>query len=303
MSEANVAMQKQSAADELKSLADKFLASQGVAVNSEEKKADVMGPGMNILIGIPTHSGEIKYKTVLSLLSLVQKLRDLGIRHEVQIVPACPLIQVVRNYFANKAAFDLDREGLFRFTHLLQIDSDGANFENGVMRLIVEDKPISGLLYSTKTIAWSRVEHAVRSGVHTDHLPEMAGIPDLNAGGPFAVNVLSPVRHIGTGTLLVQSRVFRDLAAAHPEWKYKVRTSYFFGKPNPDREWQYDFFQTSIDPDTKDYVPEDFFFTDASKKIGYDSFVLASERTYHTGEFDYIMNLPLIASHPMAQFS
>jgi hypothetical protein len=54
MSEANVAMQKQSAADELKSLADKFLASQGAAPKSEDvKKADVLPPSTNLLIGVP----------------------------------------------------------------------------------------------------------------------------------------------------------------------------------------------------------------------------------------------------------
>ena len=50
-------------------------------------------------------------------------------------------------------------------------------------------------------------------------------------------------------------------------------------------------------------VSEDFFFADAARKIGHESFVLASERTCHTGEYDYILNLPAIASHPMAQFS
>jgi hypothetical protein len=103
--------------------------------------------------------------------------------------------------------------------------------------------------------------------------------------------------------MLIRSEVFRALAEAHPEWKYKVRTSYYFGKPNPDRDFQYDFFQCGIDPQTRDYVPEDFFFVDAAKKLGYDSFVLASERTYHTGNFDYVMNLPLIASHPLSLYS
>lgn len=63
----------------------------------------------------------------------------------------------------------------------------------------------------------------------------------------------------------------------------------------------YAFFQVQIDPETKHIVSEDFFFTDAVRKIGHESFVPASERTYHTGEFDYVMNLPLIAQHPMAQ--
>jgi hypothetical protein len=135
----------------------------------------------------------------MSLLNLCRKLQEIGIRYEMEIVRYCPLISVVRNYFANKVAFDLDKEGLFGFTHLLMIDSDSGNFENGVMRLIAEDKPISGLVYATKNICWEKIESAVRQGVHTNHLSEFGTIPDVDAYGPFEVNRLARVRHIGTG--------------------------------------------------------------------------------------------------------
>jgi hypothetical protein len=292
-----------SKADELKTAVNKFLEVKGIKPEPEGvKKTDVMGQGMNLLIAIPSHSGELKSKCVMSLLNLVRKLQEIGIRHEIDIVSHCPLISVVRNYFANKVAFDLDKEGLFSYTHLLMIDSDSANFENGVMRLIAEDKPIAGLVYATKNICWEKIESAVRQGVHTNHLSEFGTIPDVDSFGPFDVNRLARVRHIGTGTLLVQKKVFRDLAEKHPEWKYKVNTTYFFGRPNPDREFQYDFFQTKIDPETKNYVCEDQFFNDAAREIGYESYALAAHRTYHVGTYDFICNLPLVGSHPQAPF-
>ena len=305
MSEASTAAQKQqSEAEELKSLADKFLASKGVVTKSEDvKKADTKGLGsMNILIGIPTHSGEVKAKCVSSLLNLTKKLQEIGIRFEVEIIGHCPIISAVRNYFANKVAFDLDKTGLFSFTHLLFIDSDSANYEHAVMALVSQDKAISGLVYATKAIYWEKIESAVRQGIHTNHLAEFGSIPDVNAFGPFEVNRLARVRHIGTGTLLVQKKVFRDLAEKHPEWKYRVDSSYFFGRPSPDREFMYDFFQTKIDDETKNYVCEDQFFNDEARKIGYESYALAAERTYHVGTYDFILNLPLVASHPRAAF-
>jgi hypothetical protein len=304
MNENSAAMQKQSEADELKTLADKFLASKGATTKPEDaKKADAKGLGsMNILIAIPSHSGEVKAKCVSSLLNLTKKLQEIGIRYEVEIIGHCPIIGVVRNYFANKVAFDLDKEGLFGFSHLLFIDSDSANYEHAVMALISQDKAISGLVYATKAIYWEKIESAVRQGIHTNHLAEFGSIPDVDAYGPFDVNRLARVRHIGTGTLLVQKKVFRDLAEKHPEWKYLVRSSYFFGRPNPDREFQYDFFQTKIDPETKNYVCEDQFFNDAAREIGDESYALAAERTYHVGTYDFILNLPLVASHPRAGF-
>ena len=299
----------QTQTDELKMAVNKFREVRGIEPEPESVKRKVGGGNENILIAVPAATGELKYKMALSLLNLVGKLRDLGIRHRVEVMPHCPIIQIVRDYFANKCAFDQDQDG-FSYTHLLFIDSDSGNYENGVLRLIGEDKPIAGLLYSTKDIGWQRVAHVVRSGAvcsveDTQHLREYAGIPDINAERPFSINSLSPIRHIGTGTLLVQKKVFLDLAASHPEWRYRVyRASYYFGRPNPpEREWNYAFFQVQIDPETKHIVSEDFFFADEARKIGHDSFVLASERTFHTGEYDFIMNLPAIASHPTAQFS
>jgi len=122
-----------SKAYELKTAVNKFLEVKGIKPEPEEvKKEDAKGLGsMNILIAIPTHDGAVKAKCVSSLLNLCRKLQEIGIRYETEIVGHCPLIGVVRNYFANKVAFDLDKEGLFGFIHLLMIDSDSANFENG----------------------------------------------------------------------------------------------------------------------------------------------------------------------------
>jgi hypothetical protein len=202
MSEANATQKRRSESDELKSLADNFLESKGVSTKSEDlKKTDVKRPGdFHILIAIPTHDGAVKAKCVSSLLNLTRKLQEIGIRYETEIVGHCPIIGVVRNYFANKVAFDTDKEGLFGlfgFSHVLFIDSASANFENGVMRLIAEDKPISGLVYATKAICWPKVEVAVRAGVHPEHLSEFGTIPDLNAFGPIKVDSLARVRHVG----------------------------------------------------------------------------------------------------------
>jgi hypothetical protein len=64
----------------------------------------------------------------------------------------------------------------------------------------MEDRPIAGLLYSTKDIGWQRIAHYVRSETYTHdsrYLREYGGIPDVNAEGPYAINSLSPIRQSG----------------------------------------------------------------------------------------------------------
>jgi len=89
-----------SLSDELKTAVDKFLEDRGMKEPEPKdvEKADAMGPGIGcLLIGIPTHSGELKAKCGMSLLNLCRKLQEIGIRYEVEIIPSCPIISVVRN--------------------------------------------------------------------------------------------------------------------------------------------------------------------------------------------------------------
>jgi hypothetical protein len=53
------------------------------------------------------------------------------------------------------------------------------------MRLISEDKPISGLVYATKNFYWEKIESAVRQRMHTNHLSEFGTVPDVDSFGPF----------------------------------------------------------------------------------------------------------------------
>ena len=64
-----------------------------------------------------------------------QELANLPSVHRLRRTDRRPAgIQIVRDHFANKCAFDLDQDG-FSYTHLLFIDSDSGNYEDGVMRL------------------------------------------------------------------------------------------------------------------------------------------------------------------------
>src|SRR5258708_40223175 len=78
----------------------------------------------SVLLAVPTHSGDLKHKMVLSLVGTLDKFRSNGIRYEVEVLAGCAYIQLVRNVFANKATFDLDKSGR-PYTHLLFADADG----------------------------------------------------------------------------------------------------------------------------------------------------------------------------------
>ena len=254
-----------------------------------------MEDGPSILIGVPTHSGDLKCKTVLSLISMLEKLRSNGVRFELEIVPGCPYVQLVRNCLANKAAFDLDRAGK-PYTHLLMIDADGAFSADDILTLIKANKAICALPFSAQFINWDGVAKAARAGIAPAHLAEYAGSPILS-GESFPVNTLSPMNRIGTGVMLVQTPVFKALAESHPEWRYKTdKFGWGIAAVNPNREHAYEFFKVGVCAETEQMYGEDYFFCAEARRLGFEVHVLPQARTVHTGSHDFILNLPALAS-------
>src|SRR6266404_1935512 len=115
MNENSPAMQKQSQADELKSLADKFFESQGVATKSA---VDVPQPSTNLLIAVPCFGGNIQYRTVSLLIGLTGCLSKAEIPHQIHFIASESLITRARNHLASVAAFSHDSFGRL-FSHLL----------------------------------------------------------------------------------------------------------------------------------------------------------------------------------------
>jgi hypothetical protein len=250
--------------------------------------------GPSVLVAVPTHSGDLKHRTVLSLISTLDKFRSNGVRYELEIIPGCAYVQLVRNVFANRAAFDLNRSGR-PYSHLLFIDADGAFSADDVLTLLKADKPIAALPFSAKFIDWNGVAKAVRAGVAPAHLVEYAGSPILS-GESFPVNSLSTVARIGTGVMLIEVRVLKALAESHPEWRFKNDKFGWGIASNLNREHAYEFFKVGICPETENMVGEDFFFCNEARKLGFETWVLPNARTVHTGSADYVCNMPALAS-------
>ena len=143
MTEVN-ATQKLSAAEELKTLADKFLASKGVATKSEDtKQVDVP---QNVLIAVPCFAGNVCYRTVNLLMGLNGCLSKAGIPHETHFTTNESLITRARNYLASVAAFGHDSAGR-QFSHLMFVDADIYFTPQYILRMLDAKVPIIALPY------------------------------------------------------------------------------------------------------------------------------------------------------------
>jgi hypothetical protein len=288
MSEVN-AMQKQSEADELKLLADKFLASQGVATKSE---VDVPQPSQNVLIGVPCFGGNIQQRTVSLLMSLSSSLSNAKIPHQTHFVAGESLITRARNHLASIATFSHDSAGR-QFSHLMFIDADISFHPEYVFKMLKANLPIVALPYSLKKLDWRCIADAAKR-VSPESLPFFAGDPVIVSDSSFAIDDKPvPVRAAGTGAMLISVGVFKAFVAAHPNRKYKSRSSYSPG-PQSQPDWNYDFFRTEILDN--DYLSEDYAFCEESARLGFGTFLLPMAVTRHTGLYDYTMDMSAVAS-------
>jgi hypothetical protein len=139
---------------------------------------------------------------------------------------------------------------------------------------------------------WARIRRAILAGVPDDQLREFLCDPVLEPrGSSIALNALHPVKNVGTGTMLIKAEVFQALVLKHPEWRYKIPSQNYFGTPN--RDYQFNFFQFDVDPDTRCYRSEDYFFRAARKRGDYETY-LCPLRAEHIGSFNYVYNLQAI---------
>jgi hypothetical protein len=284
MSEASVAMRKQSEADELKSLADKFLASQGVAV----KKVDVLPPSINVLIGVPCFGGSIQHQTVNLLMSLSSSLSNAKIPHQTHFVAGESLIMRARNYLASVAAFSHDNAGR-PFSHLMFIDADISFHPEYFLKMLKANLPIVALPYSQKKLDWKCIAEAAKR-VPPESLPFFAGNPVIVADSGFATDDKPiPVRASGTGAMLNFRSGWAAANASKTSTLNRPRLSH-----SSQSDWNYDFFRAKILDE--EFLGEDHGFCEESARLGFSTFLLPMAVTRHTGSYDYVMDMSAVAS-------
>ena len=150
---------------------------------------------MNVIIGVPAYGGSVRIEFTLRLVATVIALLHAG--HEVDVIYTASesLIPRARNSIATKALAT-------KFTHLLWIDADSVFDPKDILCLLDAAKPIVALPYAIKFLDWQAIAEAARLGVPPGELAA-AGTTSVGKNGLAC----------GTGTMLVERRVFEAMAA------------------------------------------------------------------------------------------
>jgi hypothetical protein len=190
--------------------------------------------------------------------------------------------------------------------HLMFIDADiGFNPQDVIALMALqandEDKyDIIGGPYPKKCISWEKIKVAVDKGVADENpnvLEKFVGDYVFNPkGNQTSIPLNQPVEvlEIGTGFMMVTKKAMKKFADSYPQYLYKpdhVRTEHFDGT----REITM-FFQAEVDPKSKRYLSEDYWFCQKAQEIELRTWFCPWMALQHVGTYIFGGTLADLAS-------
>ena len=249
-----------------------------------------------LFVATPMYSGICSGYYTKSMTDLASVCTKHGITMRLYYLFNESLVQRARNYC-------VDQFLRSDCTHFMFIDSDIGFQAYDVLGLlglsVLEDKydVVCGP-YPKKTLTWEKIKQAVDAGVADEDPSELE-----NYVGDYVFSVINnneismttpfEVKEAGTGFMMIRREVFEDYAEKFPQLEYKpdhARSTSFDGSKSI-----HAFFDCEIDPDSKRYLSEDYFFCRNVRSIGKKVWICPWMRLQHIGTQVYGGSLPHLA--------
>jgi len=171
-------------------------------------------------------------------------------------------------------------------THLMFIDSDIRFNPHDIVKMIEADKEIICGIYPKKEINWATVQNAMNNGVPYDQLKHHTGSFVVNLVGyqtEVTVRLDEPceIWNGGTGFMLIEKSVFKKLQKVVPSYTNDVMD--LSQQMKADKIYEY--FATSIEPETNRLLSEDYHFCRIARLEGIKVWAAPWVNLAHTGSY------------------
>jgi hypothetical protein len=233
--------------------------------------------GEMLVIGTPCYGGMVSLPYMLSMLALKDVLNREKVPFRLLTPANDSLITRVRNSIANEFLRDA------RATHLLFIDADIEFVPAMVPRLLASGKDVVCGVYPVKGLDLARV-----MGQPAGTSPQAAEAASLDyavklkPGCKMDAQGFLEVDYAATGFMMIRREALVRMVDAYPQLQYR------FSCTNEAPGENYAFFDTAIDPQTRDYLPEDYAFCKRWRDIGGKVHVSVPGKFAHHGGKAYV---------------
>ncbi len=233
----------------------------------------------SIFLATPCFGGQVTQGYMLSVCKLLQLSHQGGFTLDLALLGYDALITRSRSTLV--ARF-LDSAA----SHLLFVDADIVFEPDQFLRLLHFDKDFSAAMYPIKTIDWDAVPRRVVGGEKLDSAG-LSYVGTLCSGAArrdeqgFATAI-----YAGTGFQLIRRSVFERLIEAHPALKFsRIHT---IAREAPKSNMLYALFDCIIDPETGEYLSEDYAFCRRWRALGGEIWLDLESRLTHIGNQHFI---------------
>jgi hypothetical protein len=239
-------------------------------------------PECFVLIGTPCYGGLVTHLYMQSVLRLMMTAPPTPVRLGLIMSAHDSLITRSRN--AIVANF-LDTP---EATHLMFIDADIGFELDEFYRLLRLDEDLAAGRYPLKVRDWDKTLALARSAapgtelesLGLDYVGHPSPLTELETRDGFMTG-----SYAGAGFMLIKRRVFEGMIEAYPETRY--RAAQVYPKPSRPSPHLYDLFDCTIDPDTGDYLSEDFSFCQRWRKLGGKLWLDTQSALTHVGAHEF----------------
>jgi len=236
-----------------------------------------------IYLAVPCYGGNLNLYFVDSMLKLQDACREQGVGLHIDMMGGEALITRGRSRLA--ASFLAYSQA----THILYIDADIGFPPSQVFRLLDADKDVIAAVCPLKKIDWEKVRAAAK-----------ADVADLQAQGIGYVvrflptptnsveveNGIAKVAYGGTGFLMIRREAMQRLVDGYPQLRAKMGDMADSLAPEATM-----IFDTMIEPETGQYLSEDYAFCRRWRDLGGDIWADLSARLTHVGHAAYTGSL------------
>lgn len=240
-----------------------------------------------LFLATPMYGGQCAGMFARSVADLTALCTHYGIGLQMYFLFNESLITRARNYCCDEFVRS-------DATHMMFIDSDiGFNPQDVIALLALADESseydVIGGPYPKKCISWEKVKLAVDKGFADENpndLEKFVGDYVFNpksGSGSIPINEPVEVLEIGTGFMLVKKETLVKFAEKFPQYYYRpdhVRTEAFDGS----REIM-QYFQAEIDPKSKRYLSEDYWFCQKIQELGMKTWFCPWMKLQHVGTY------------------
>lgn len=252
--------------------------------------------GYSLFVATPMYGGQCTSMYTKSLIDLTVSCAIWGIPLKFHFLTNESLITRARNYAAEEF---LDSE----CTHCMFIDADIGFDHLDVLRLLwIQTKMKNGIIgavYPKKNISWEKIKHAAPLLNDPNDLAKVQSDFVLNlvpGTETFKSDEVVEALEIGTGFMMIPRETFLVYKERFPEYNYLPdhgRSDKFNGS----REITM-FFQADIDPTSKRYLSEDYWFCQKVRELGMKVHFCPwmSENLKHVGNYVFAGSLAAMAA-------